>query len=145
MSLRNLLPGAVAAAVGVFTGIYIFGPTFKEEAEQKEQDQRVDFKTQHSSEPTSTATVLDSATSFTTSKTDAIPTAVASAQDHVRKTEERVANAGGSTTIPNNTARWAEVQNGQFAVPTQTFKWSDVPLNGYNSDGNDQDHYGRKG
>ena len=47
-----------------------------------------------------------------------------------RKTEERVANAGGATTIPKDAARWAEVQRGQFAETRDTFKWNEVPLDG---------------
>ncbi|KAL9132076.1 MAG: hypothetical protein Q9217_000112 [Psora testacea] len=140
--LRNLLPAAVATAVGVYTGLYIFGPTFKEEAEQKEQDhRRIDFESQRPPSSVTTSAIAEPTPSSTTSGTNG---SSASAQNLVRKTEERVANAGGATTIPSSTPRWAEVQAGQYALARQTFNWSDVPLDGYSPGGNDQDQYGRK-
>ena len=36
---RGLLPMVMATAIGIGTGIYIFGPAFKEDKERKEQEQ----------------------------------------------------------------------------------------------------------
>ncbi len=36
---RGLLPMAVATTLGIGTGLYIFGPAFKEDKERKEQEQ----------------------------------------------------------------------------------------------------------
>lgn len=48
---RGLLPGAIAAVIGISTGIAIFDPAFKEEKEQKEQEGQVSICVQrHSSE-----------------------------------------------------------------------------------------------
>lgn len=38
-SARGLFPMALATVIGIGTGIQIFGPAFKEEKEQKEQEQ----------------------------------------------------------------------------------------------------------
>ncbi|KAL2055819.1 hypothetical protein ABVK25_004063 [Lepraria finkii] len=103
-SARGLFPMALATVIGIGTGIQIFGPAFKEEKEQKEQEQTVEFKEQHSHSP----------------------------EEQVRKTEEAVANAGGATTIPNTTPRWSEVQAGQFSKPVNSFSWHEVPLDQYN-------------
>ena len=56
-----------------------------------------------------------------------------SPEEQIRKTEEAVANAGGATTIPNDTERWSQVQTGQFSKPVDTFKWSEVPLDQYST------------
>ena len=48
-----------------------------------------------------------------------------------RKTEERVANAGGATTISTGAARWGEVQKGQYGETEDTYAWSGVPLDGF--------------
>ncbi len=54
-------------------------------------------------------------------------------EEQIRKTEEAVANAGGATTIPADTERWSQVQNGQFSKPLGTFSWSEVPLDQYST------------
>ena len=36
---RGLLPAAIATAIGIGTGVVIFQPAFKEEKEQREQEQ----------------------------------------------------------------------------------------------------------
>ena len=56
-----------------------------------------------------------------------------SPEEQIRKTEEAVANAGGATGISNDAERWAKVQSGQFSKPTDTFRWSDVPLDRYST------------
>ena len=63
------------------------------------------------------------------SKEEHIP----SPEEQIRKTEETVANAGGATTIPNDTERWSQVQTGQFSKPVDTFKWSEVPRDQYST------------
>lgn len=56
-----------------------------------------------------------------------------SPEEQIRKTEEAVANAGGATTIPKDTGRWAAVQTSEFSKPTDTFDWSEVPLDQYDT------------
>ncbi|KAK0514081.1 hypothetical protein JMJ35_003803 [Cladonia borealis] len=97
---RGLLPVVLATTIGIGTGLYIFGPAFKEEKERKEQEHRVDFQEQHPQSP----------------------------EEQVRKTEEAVANAEGSTRIPTDTPRWSEVQADQFSKPANTFSWHQVSL-----------------
>ena len=36
---RGLLPVVIATTIGIGTGLYIFGPAFKQEKERKEQEQ----------------------------------------------------------------------------------------------------------
>lgn len=97
---RGLLPLVLATTVGIGTGLYIFGPAFKEDRERREQEHRVDFQEHHQQ----------------------------SIEEQVRKTEEAVANAGGATRIPTDTPRWSEVQADQFSKPANTFSWHQVPL-----------------
>ncbi|KAL2046930.1 hypothetical protein N7G274_000948 [Stereocaulon virgatum] len=50
---KGLLPITLATVIGVGTGIAIFDPAFKQEKEQKEQEQKMDFKEQHPTHPQS--------------------------------------------------------------------------------------------
>ncbi|CAF9936553.1 hypothetical protein IMSHALPRED_010796 [Imshaugia aleurites] len=100
---RGLLTPVLVTLVGVGTGIAIFDPAFKQEKEQKEREQTVEFKEQHAPLP----------------------------EEQIRKTEEAVANAGGATTISKDAERWSQVQTGQFSKPVDTFMWSEVPLDQY--------------
>lgn len=54
-------------------------------------------------------------------------------EEQIRKTEVAVANAGGATTIPQDSERWSEVQAGQFSKPVDAFRWSEVPLDQYST------------
>ncbi|CAD6586987.1 MAG: hypothetical protein ASARMPREDX12_002565 [Alectoria sarmentosa] len=102
---RSLLTPVLVTLIGVGTGIAIFDPAFKEEKQQKEQEQIVEFKEQHAPAP----------------------------EEQIRKTEVTVANAGGATSIPKESERWSKVQAGQFSKPVDAFRWSEVPVDQYST------------
>ncbi len=144
---RGLLTPVLATIVGVGTGkqtlsppisqnrqlnylqgIAIFDPAFKQEKEQREQEQYVQSNPVQSQNTSvgSKPTYLYRIVEF---KEQHAP----SPEEQIRKTEEAVANAGGATTIPKDTERWSEVQTGQFSKPVDSFKWSEVPLDQYST------------
>ena len=50
-----------------------------------------------------------------------------SPKEVAHQTEVNVANAGGSTTIPTDTKRFADIKHGQYPRTAKGFSWSDVP------------------
>lgn len=60
---------------------------------------------------------------------------VPSPKDVAHQTEVNVANAGGATTIPKDTKRFADVRQGQYAQAAKGFSWQDVPPTVYSSQG----------